>query len=120
MLSNSEPLTRMTVHIHYLKDDEIVGHDVIEGEVPMTQQQQDAYKTMIGDGKAEVTASREISEADYGRGGKCFVSIKLTVDQSQAGLEAGEAWAKAFVTQKVWESHEEMRNQLVQRGVIKP
>lgn len=111
--------TRMTVHVRYIKDKSEVGHDVFEGEVPMSQQQQDSYKQLIGDGKASVTASKELSESDYGNGGKVFVSVTLTVDQSQPYIESAIGWAKQLADQKAWEAHAEMKNQLLQRGIIK-
>lgn len=119
-MKSGEALTRMAVSIHYYQNKVEVGQDVLEGEVEMSQEQQDGYKQLIGDGLAEIVVSREISEMSYGNGGKVFVSVKLTVDQSAAGINAGEAWAKAFAHQKIWEAHGEMRQQLVDRGIIKP
>jgi hypothetical protein len=119
MLAELQPKTKLIVHIHYLQDKVPVGHDVLEGEVPMTQQQQDSYKLLLGDEKASVTASKELSESDYGNGGKVFVSVTLTVDQSQGALESGIAWAKMLADQKAWEAHAEMKQQLVQRGILK-
>ncbi len=85
----------------------------------MSQQQADAYKQMIGDGKAEVVVSAEVGESDYGNGGKVFVSIKLTVDQSAQGLESGLAWAKHLSQQKAWEAHAELKNQLQVKGILR-
>jgi hypothetical protein len=119
MTVEAQPLTKLSVHIHYYQNKAVVGHDVLEGEVPMSAHQQDAYKQLLGDQKAEVVVSKELSEADYGNGGKVFVSVKLTVDQSQPGLESGFAWAKMFADKYAWEAHEEMRQQLHQRGILK-
>lgn len=113
-----EPLTRMVVHVRYLDDKIEVGHDVFEGEVPVSQQP-DNYKQLIGDGKASVTSSIDVGESDYGNGGKVFVSVTLTVDQSQQGIESGIAWAKHIATQKAWEAHAELKEQLKQRGILR-
>lgn len=114
-----EPLTRLVVHLRYIQNKVEVGHDLFEGEVSMTQQQADAYKQMVGDGKASVTASAELSESDYGNGGKVFVSVTLTVDQSQQGIETGIAWAKHMAQQKAWEAHAELKNQLQVKGILR-
>jgi hypothetical protein len=42
-------------------------------EAPMDQNQQDAFKALIGDGLGRATVSREMGESDYGNGGKVFV-----------------------------------------------
>ncbi len=114
-----EPLTKMSVHLRFIQNKTEVDHQVFEGEVTMTQQQADAYKQIIGDGKASVTVSAELGESDYGNGGKVFVSVTLTVDQSQAGLDSGIAWAKALSNQKAWEAHAELKAQLHQRGILR-
>lgn len=119
MLAATTPLTKMIVHIHYLQDKVSAGHDMLEGEVPMSAQQQDWYKSIIGDGKASVTASKELSESDYGNGGKVFVSVTLTVDQSQGCIDAGITGAKALADSKAWEAHAEMKQQLHQRGILR-
>lgn len=114
------PLTKMVVHLHMFKSKVEVDHSLFEGEVPMSQEQRDYYKQLIGDGRASVTVSRELSESSYGNGGKVFVSITLTVDQSQAGLEAGTAWAGALAEKSAWDSHAQLHQQLVQKGIIQP
>lgn len=114
-----EPLTKLEVHFRYFNDKVSVGHDVIEKEVPMSAHQQDAYRQLVGDGKAEIVVSKELGEMDYGNGGKVFVSVKLTVDQSQAGLESGVAWAKMFADKYAWEAHEELKSQLRQKGILR-
>lgn len=119
MLAEIQGKTKLTIHVHYYQDKAVVGHDVFEGEVTMTQPQQDSYKQLLGDEKASVTASKELSESDYGNGGKVFVSVSLTIDQSQGALESGIAWAKMLADQKAWEHHAEMKQQLVQRGILK-
>jgi hypothetical protein len=113
-------LIKLSVHRYYLKESKQIDHELFEGELTLPQPQQDAYKQMIGDGLASVTASRELSETSYGRGGKLFLSVSLACDQSEAGIASGIAWAKALVEQKVWEHHAEFKTQLVQRGLIDP
>lgn len=116
----SHPLTRFTVHHHYIVNKQEVDHDLLEGEVPMSQAQQDAYKGIIGDGNAKVTLSRELSESSFGNGGKVFVSVTLTCDQSQQGLSAAVSLAQSCADHFIWQHHAELRNQLVSRGILKP
>ncbi len=113
-------LTRQTIHTHILKDKNEIDHKLFEGEVQMDQQQQDYYQQLVGDGKASVTVSRELSESSFGSGGKLFVSITLTCNQSQSYLEAAINFAKTLAEQKAWEQHGELRTQLIQRGLLKP
>lgn len=85
----------------------------------MSNEQQDAYKQIIGDGQAKVTVSKELSEADYGNGGKVFVSVTLTCDQSTTGITTGISWAKYLADQKAWEAHAEMKAQLHEKGILR-
>lgn len=109
--------TKLTIDI--VIKDEIVDHLIYEGVVDMSSEEQDAYKRLIGDGRASVTASRDLSEMHFGNGGKVFVSVTLTVDQSMPGIETGLAWASALVERKVWEAHAELKKQLVEKGILK-
>ena len=113
-------LTREVVHVHTIVNKIDVNHDVYEGEARMSQEQQDAYKQLIGDGMAKVTVSQELSESDYGNGGKVMVAMTLTCDQSQAAVNSAIGWAKHMVDAKAWEHLTLLKQQLVQRGVLKP
>jgi hypothetical protein len=109
----------MTIHARLNTGGPAESHEVYEGEVKMSQEQQDAYTGLIGDGKASVTVSRELSESDYGNGGKVFVSVSLTVDQSQAAINQGIHLANQVAEGATFHYHSVMREQLTQRGLLK-
>ena len=115
-----EPSTRLVINIRYTKDYAQVDHDVYEGEVRMTQEQQDQYAWALGDGNASVTVGRELSESDYGNGGKVFVSVTLKCGQNSTQIEYALQLAKKLSELRAWEAHQEMKNQLVERGILKP
>lgn len=114
------PLTNQVIHVHSNKGGPAETHDVYEGEAKMSQQQQDAYKMLVGDGKARVTVSRELSEADYGNGGKVFVSVTLACDQSQQVINQAVNLAHQVAEGAAFHYHGVMRSQLEQRGMLKP
>ena len=113
------PLTKQTVYRRVHQDGREISTEVSEGEVDMTQQQQDAYKSIIGDANASVTVSRTLSHKDYGSGGDVFVSITLKCDQSGQGLATAVEYAKQLAETKAWEHLDQLRSQLIQRGVLK-
>ena len=115
-----DSLTKTRLSIDILHKDILLDRLVYEGPVEMTPEQIDSYKQLKGDEKATVTASRDVSEMDFGTGGKVFVSVTLTVDQSTQGIESGYQWATYFVNKKVWEAHDELKRQLVEKGLLKP
>lgn len=84
----------------------------------MTQQQQDAYKQIIGDGNAEVVVGRSVSHKSFGAGGDVFISVKLKCDQSGTGIATATEYAKQFVESRIWPQLEEMKVQLVRRGIL--
>jgi hypothetical protein len=112
----SLPLTRQTVHVHIKNPPE---HLVYEGEVKMSQQQQEAYKALVGDGLARVTVSKELSESDYGSGGKTMVSISLTCDQSHAVVNQAITFADQLALYWVDQHQQQLRQILVGKGLVK-
>lgn len=113
----NEPQTRMTVHAHVKGPKPI--HEIYEGEAKMSQQQQDAYKNIIGDGLGRVTVGRDLSEKDFGNGGGVFVNITLACDQSQAGFQAAIPMAFQLADQWCWFYQRQLADQLVQEGLLK-
>lgn len=71
---------------------EIQGEPSFLREVPLTREDlnmpQDILKSLLGDEKARVTCSAELKSSDFGRGYGCFVSVSLTCDQSEDGVQA--------------------------------
>lgn len=59
-------------------------HYTFDGEVP--KEIMDAYKQVIGDGNAHVSASSDMGIKDFGTGAGAMVSVSLTCDQSQQGI----------------------------------
>jgi hypothetical protein len=111
---------KLIVHRHVFQGTVVLEHDVFEGELEMTQAQQDYYQQVLGNGRASVTVSRELSESSYGNGGKVFVSVTLHCDQNQTTIDHAIELAKHFAEQKVWAHHSELKNQLVVKGLLKP
>lgn len=107
--------TRMTIHTHGGPE-----HYVYEGQVIMSQEQQDRYKAIIGDGLAKVTVGADFSEKDYGNGGGVMVSVALTCDQSEAATRTAIALANEIASNYAWHYRCQLKQQLVQAGVLKP
>jgi hypothetical protein len=82
-------------------------------------QQLDSYKGLIGDGKGRITVSKEISESDFGKGGKTMVSISLTCDQSHPAINAAVNMADQLATYWANVHHDNLRNFLHQKGVLR-
>lgn len=108
------PFTRQVVHIHPKSGD----HLIYEGEAHMSQQQADAYKALIGDGKARVTVSKELSESDYGNGGKIMVSVSLTCDQSYNAVNGAISLANQVATYWADQHHGEMKQLITAKGIV--
>jgi hypothetical protein len=114
--------TRQIVHAHEIdKTGSVPGeHFLYEGEVQFLDQQQlDTYKALIGDGKSRVTVSKELSESDFGKGGKTMVSISLTCDQSYQTLNGAITIADQLATYWVDQHHNNLRQFLYQKGLLK-
>lgn len=82
--------------------------------------QQIDLKTIIGDGKARVTVSKELSEKDYGNGGSVFVSVTMTCDQSQDMIDTAAGWAGFHAEKNVVEQHGQLRTRLQQLSILSP
>ena len=106
----------------YIKDKrQQIENLIFEGEAPdMSQETQDALKSLIGDGNAKVTASRQISESDYGTGGHVFVSITLTCDQSKVAVGAAVQWAAFLAEDYAFKQHPELKKRLAEAGITGP
>lgn len=85
----------------------------------MTQQEQDQYRGIVGDGKARVSVSRDISEKDFGQGGSIGINITLTCDQSENGLNWAAYLASEFAKNTLNLHYEDFRRYLQGRGLIK-
>ncbi len=108
------PLTKQVVHVHAAGQ-----HLVFEGEAQMNQQQADAYQGLVGNGQAKVTVSKELSESDYGSGGKVMVSVTLTCDQSYNVIHGAVQLADQVTTYWVDQHHNSMRQLINSKGIIK-
>lgn len=84
----------------------------------MSQEQQDKYKALIGDGLAKVTIMRDLGEKDFGNGGGVAVNITLTCDQSANGVNGAIQLASEVAEGWVWHYHTQLKQQLVQSGIL--
>jgi hypothetical protein len=91
---------------------------VFEGEVPMSDQEKDALQQILGDGNASVTVSREVSEMNYGNGGKCFASVTIRCHQDQQAIQAAQSWAAHFAESFINSQHPQMKAQVQALGII--
>ena len=110
------PLTKMQVSTR----SSIGEHQVYEGETKMNPQQQDAYQALIGNGLAKVQVGRDMAEKDFGNGGGVFVNVTLTCDQSQGAINQAVQLAHQLAEGAVVHYHGLLRQDLVNRGMIKP
>ena len=101
------------------KDKTVLERSVFEGEADMSQQMKDRYATVVGDAKGRVTVSRELSESDYGSGGKVFISISLVCDQSETGINEAVHLATHLSNSYVEKHHSELKDRLIALGIFK-
>lgn len=111
------PHSKLVVHVRVIVQNQEVDHLVQEGEVFVSQEQADGYKALVGDGLARVTVSKELSESTYGNGGKVMVSVSLTCDQSQGGVNTAITYADRLASYWVDQHHGTMKQLLAQKGI---
>jgi len=104
----------------YIQDANELETEIQEGEAPMSQEQQDYYKNIIGDGQGRVSVGRDMSEMDYGSGGKVFVSVSLVCDQSAGGLSSAINLAAQMADSFIVYHHQQMKERCIQIGLLKP
>lgn len=108
---------KMTIHARAKGAEN--AHYLYEGDAPMSQEQQDQYKAIIGDGLAKVTIGRDLGEKDFGSGGGVIVNITLTCDQSQGMINHAIALAHQLADSACWHYHQQLKNQLLQAGILR-
>lgn len=111
------PPTKMTVHARVTGPEPL--HEVYEGEAQMSQQQQDAYKALIGDGLAKVTVGRDIGEKDFGSGGGVIVNVSLTCDQSGPVINQAIALAHQIADGAAWHYQGLLKEKLLNKGILR-
>lgn len=94
------------------------NHYVFEGDAPMSQEQQDKYAAVIGNGLAKVNVGRDLGEKDFGSGGGVIVNISLTCDQSEVALNQAISLAHQLADQACWYYHQQLKQQLLQAGIL--
>jgi hypothetical protein len=109
----------MSVSVRVIKNKADIDHKVWEGEVSMSEAEKDVYKGIIGDGNASVTVGRELSELDFGNGGKAFLSITLTCDQSSDGISHAAAMAHHLVGHFLNQHFSDLRDRCVAMRLLK-
>lgn len=85
----------------------------------MSQEQQDRFQALAGNGLAKVTVGRELSEKDYGNGGGVIVNVTLTCDQNEQSIRAAAALAHEVAESHVWFYHKQLKKQLITAGILK-
>lgn len=84
----------------------------------MADQQEANLKAFIGDAQAKVTASRELSQSDYGTGGKVFVAVTLACDQNTDAIDSAARWASYLASKHAQEQHGQLVAQLQNLGIL--
>lgn len=64
---------------------ETVSSQIYDGEFPEEYMQR--VKSLVGDGKAKISISTEMSMKDFGTGASAMCTITLTCDQSESAIE---------------------------------
>lgn len=85
----------------------------------MSQQQQDYYKSILGDEKARVTVGRDLGEKDFGSGGGVIVNVTLTCDQSAEKVQAAIGLAYQIADTACWHYQQQLKQQLLQAGILR-
>ncbi len=86
----------------------------------MSQQQQDYYKSLLGDEKGRVTVGRDLGEKDFGSGGGVSVTVSLTCDQSAEKVAAAIGLAFQVADGACWHYQGLVKQQLLNAGILKP
>lgn len=98
-------------------DDEKLSY---QGVAKMSQTQQDRYQALVGDGKGRVSISRDESVKDYGNGGGVGVTVTLTCDQAEPAVQQAIHLAYELADQAVRYYSDKIRQDLYNRGILKP
>ena len=114
------PHTRLTIDRKAFQGEVQVAHEVMETEVPMSQEQQDAYQQIIGDANADVTVSRDASFKVFGNGGGVFVSVGGKCHQSEQHIRYLAGLLKTIAEDLAEKHLVEWQNKLAQLGLVKP
>lgn len=93
------------------------GNLIQEGDLDMSAEEQAQLKSIVGDGLAKVTVSKELSHKDYGNGGSVFVSVTLTCDQSPDIIDYAATAASHHAEKNVVEHHSKLQATLAQLGI---
>lgn len=112
------PLTRMSIDVRI----EALGpeeHYTYSGEARMTQEQQDHYKHLIGDGRARIGVHADLAEKDYGSGGGITVTVSLTCDQSEPIVKQAIALAHQIAEGAAWYYQAQLKEKLLRNGILK-
>lgn len=109
---------KLTVRQVFYKNSHEMDNYISEGDLPMSQEQQDQYKAIIGDGQGRITIGRDMSEMNFGSGGKVFVSVSLTCDQSYAGIAAAVGLAAQAADYFVETHYQQMKQRCLSLGLL--
>lgn len=113
------PLTSMKVYARVVVNDQQIENNVYEGEAKMTQQQQDQFQALVGDGKARVSVGRDLANKDFGNGGGVLVNVTLTCDQSQPAIQQAIHMAYQMADQAAWYYQDQVLQTCRQKGMLR-
>jgi len=117
-MNDNHPKTRMVIHARTRGKEEL--HELYEGEAKMSDQQQvDYLKSILGDEKARVSVSCDLGEKDFGSGGGISVTVTLTCDQNTTVVSSAIVLAQQLANNHAWFYHQQMKQHLLQAGILK-
>lgn len=85
----------------------------------MSQEQQDRFQALVGNGLAKVTVGRDLGEKDFGNGGGVIVSVTLTCDQNEKSVGSAIALAHEIANNHAWYYQQQLKQQLIAAGILK-
>lgn len=85
----------------------------------MSQEQQDRFQALVGNGYAKVTVGRDLGEKDFGNGGGVIVNVTLTCDQNEKSVHAAIALAHEVANNYAWHYQQQLKQQLINAGILK-
>lgn len=85
MTSVTDELPRFSASVHITAPGKETITYTFDDDVP--RQLMDEYQQLVGDGKARVTVSADMSLKDFGKGVSSMVSVSLTCNQDQQTIQ---------------------------------
>jgi hypothetical protein len=88
----SAPRIIGTVHLRFNDNDyPDIEDETLQIDIQLSEEEMNRLTELMGNGGAEISLGDSMGEKDFGNGYEAFVNVKLTVDQSEDGIDSGAA-----------------------------